>query len=251
MALFMLTRSTCAAASRRLPHRLERPLSTTAVQLDTRAPIAPNVLTMGLNPHTGTTAASQGVPIKGDFNATAPPNLAAQLSPSFAPLFEPVRAPGTDLFPVAVADTVTAEDRLFMKQDPLLSQIVNTLMRDGKKMRTQRHIGEALIEIRKLTNSNPYTVLRDAMEKCSPLMDLRSKRVGSKIVYVPRPLTSRQRIRRALLWIYKASKSRPERTFPMRFAHEILMVINGNSTALVSKFQLHKDVLANRSNIQS
>ncbi|KAJ1972029.1 hypothetical protein H4R35_004909 [Dimargaris xerosporica] len=251
MALFTLAKSACTHARRTLPHRVAQTLHTTALRLDTHAPIAPNVLTLGQNPHTGPTAASQGVPIKGDFNATTLPNLAAQLSPKPAPLFEPIRASRTDMYPVAAADTVTAEDRLFMKQDPLLSQIVNTLMRDGKKTRTQRHIGEALIEIRKLTNSNPYMVLHDAMEKCSPLMDLRSKRVGSKIIYVPRPLTSRQRIRRALLWIFKASKSRPERKFPMRFAHEIMMVINGTSTALVSKFQLHKDVLANRSNIQS
>ncbi|KAJ1923688.1 hypothetical protein IWQ60_005714 [Tieghemiomyces parasiticus] len=152
---------------------------------------------------------------------------------------------------IASGESVTEQDRLIMKNDPLLSQVVNTLMRDGRKALMQRLIGEALIEIRRQTNANPYTVFRDALDMCSPLMGLTSRKLHAKVVRVPQPLGHRQRIRRALLWVYKATQRRSERTFPKRLSGEILDVINGRSAALKDKLNLHKDVMANRAYIQA
>ncbi|OZJ04499.1 hypothetical protein BZG36_02257 [Bifiguratus adelaidae] len=141
-------------------------------------------------------------------------------------------------------------DQTFLLQDPLMSQLVNTIMKDGKKARAQRLVSDALLDIRLKTNSDPYTVLSHAITEASPLIKLTSARKGSKVVQVPTPLQERQRRRRAIVWILEAAAKRNEKKFPERLSAEILAIINGGSSVLAKKQQLHKSALANRANAQ-
>ncbi|OLY79487.1 37S ribosomal protein S7, mitochondrial [Smittium mucronatum] len=150
-----------------------------------------------------------------------------------------------------ISSNVPIDDKLLLRDDPLLSQLVNTIMRDGKKSRAQKQVGEAMLEIRKATNSNPYQILSDAIEMVSPLMTTVSSKKGSKVVMIPKPLNVRQRRRKAILWILAESKRRGARTFSTRLSTEILAVINGSSQALAKKLNMHKVVLANRAQVKA
>ncbi|RKP09583.1 ribosomal protein S7 domain-containing protein [Thamnocephalis sphaerospora] len=138
-----------------------------------------------------------------------------------------------------------------MRDDPLLSQLVNTIMKDGKKMRAQRFVAEALLEVRARTHADPYATLCTVIEQCSPMLKLVSTRKGSKNVPVPFPLNERQRRRRAIKWIIQGANKRSERGFPKRLASEIIAVTHGQSIALENRMRLHKEALAARSNVQA
>ncbi|OAD69698.1 hypothetical protein PHYBLDRAFT_102505, partial [Phycomyces blakesleeanus NRRL 1555(-)] len=136
-------------------------------------------------------------------------------------------------------------------KDPLVSQLVNTLMRDGKKARAQRVILDSMKHLQKKTDStNPYSILTEAIESASPLLKLTSTKKGSKVAHVPTPLRERQRHRRAIVWIIDAAAKRGEKTFEEKFAAEIYDVSQGVSAVLQKKLQLHKQALANRANAQ-
>ncbi|KAJ2159181.1 hypothetical protein GGF46_003228 [Coemansia sp. RSA 552] len=152
----------------------------------------------------------------------------------------------TNVTEPAIPSSVRARLRL----DPLLSQVVNMIMRDGKKMRAERHLQGALLDIRKHTNSDPYKVFSDAINLVSPLMDTRSGRQGSKVIQIPRALNLRQRRRRAIVWLLDTCKKRNERDFAMRLSGEIQAIVNGHSSVLEKKLALHKAVLVNRSNLR-
>ncbi|CEP16071.1 hypothetical protein [Parasitella parasitica] len=136
--------------------------------------------------------------------------------------------------------------------DEVVSQLVNTLMRDGKKARAQRLISDSMKQLsKKLENKvDPYTVLLDAIETASPLLKLSSTKKGSKVVHVPTALRDRQRRRRAIVWMLEASKKRGEKSFEERFASEVYDVSQGVSSVLQKKLQVHKQALANRANAQ-
>ncbi|CAO3636159.1 unnamed protein product [Mucor fragilis] len=136
--------------------------------------------------------------------------------------------------------------------DEVVSQLVNTLMRDGKKARAQRLISDSMKHLSKKidTNSDPYTVLLEAIETASPLLKLSSTKKGSKVVHVPTALRDRQRRRRAIVWMLDASKKRGEKSFEERFAAEVYDVSQGVSSVLQKKQQIHKQALANRANAQ-
>ncbi|KAI9595576.1 ribosomal protein S7 domain-containing protein [Syncephalis fuscata] len=138
-----------------------------------------------------------------------------------------------------------------MRDDPLLSQLVNSIMKDGKKARAQGYVARALLEVRARTHSDPYMLLANAIEQCSPILRLVSVRKGSKNVPVPFPLNERQRRRYAITWILKAAEKRNERRFPMRLASELVAVSQGQSTALDHRQRVHKEALAARANVQA
>ncbi|KAF9919154.1 hypothetical protein BX616_000842 [Lobosporangium transversale] len=136
-----------------------------------------------------------------------------------------------------------------MDDNPILKQLVNTIMKDGKKARAQRFVADTLLEIRSRTQSDPYQVILDALELASPILKLTPIKKGSKVLQVPNPMTERQRRRKAIVWILEASdKRKGEKKFKDRLASEFLAVVNGNSGALIKKNQQHKMALANRAN---
>ncbi|KAI9476378.1 MAG: 30S ribosomal protein S7p/S5e [Benjaminiella poitrasii] len=131
-----------------------------------------------------------------------------------------------------------------------VSQLVNTLMRDGKKARAQRLISDSMKHLSKKigTESDPYDVLLESITIASPLFKLSSTKKGSKVVHVPTALRDRQRRRRAIVWMLEAAKKRAEKTFEERFAAEVYDVSQGVSSVLQKKQQVHKQALANRAN---
>ncbi|KAJ2456661.1 hypothetical protein GGF42_003134 [Coemansia sp. RSA 2424] len=146
---------------------------------------------------------------------------------------------------------ISPSDRQRLRNDPLLSQLVNMIMRDGKKMRAERFVQTALLDIREHTHSDPYRLLSDAVDLVTPIMDTRSARQGSKVIQVPRALNLRQRRRRAIVWILETASRRNERQLHLRLSGELQAIVNGTSSILEKKLQLHKAVLANRSNIRT
>ncbi|KXN64922.1 ribosomal protein S7 [Conidiobolus coronatus NRRL 28638] len=143
---------------------------------------------------------------------------------------------------------LTDAQRTVMKEDPVLNQFVNLVMRDGKKTKAQTIIGEAFTQIRLRTNTDPYLVFTSAIEKTRPLMHYTTQKVSSKVTIIPYPLNLKQSRRQAMKWILQYSEKRNQRSFGERLANELLSIINNNSTVLAKKNELHKLVLANRTN---
>ncbi|KAF9171705.1 hypothetical protein BGX21_007084 [Mortierella sp. AD011] len=144
---------------------------------------------------------------------------------------------------------VLPDEARSLEDNPILKQLVNTIMKDGKKARAQRFVADALLEIRSRTQTDPYQVVLDAIELASPILKLTPIKKGSKVLQVPNPMTERQRRRKAIVWILEASdKRKGEHYFKDRLASEFLAVVNGNSGALAKKNQQHKMALANRAN---
>ncbi|KAI9301657.1 ribosomal protein S7 domain-containing protein [Cunninghamella echinulata] len=146
--------------------------------------------------------------------------------------------------------TVPKVNETSVPNDALVSQLVNTLMRDGKKARAQRLISDSMRHLEKKSQQEPYSVLTSAIEEAAPLLKLTSTKKGSKVVHVPTALRERQRRRRAIVWVLDAAKKRNEKTFEERFAAEIYDITQGTSSVLQKKLQLHKQALANRANAQ-
>ncbi|CEG79562.1 Putative 30S ribosomal protein S7p/S5e [Rhizopus microsporus] len=167
-------------------------------------------------------------------------------------LFKTVCQHATPLFRMAPAWTRSMSNVTIVPKDDVVSQLVNTLMRDGKKARAQRLVNDSMNHLSKKIGEekDPYNLLREAIEIASPLLKISSQKKGSKVVHVPTPLRDRQRRRRAIVWMLEAASKRGEKTFEERFASEVLDVTEGTSTVLQKKLQVHKQALANRANAQ-
>ncbi|CAG8558694.1 11661_t:CDS:2 [Diversispora eburnea] len=133
--------------------------------------------------------------------------------------------------------------------DPIMIQLTNMIMRDGKKASAQRYVADCCLEIRKQTKNNPYQIIKASIEKTSPLVRLIGYKQNSKNIQIPIPLNERQKRHKAIKWILNASDKRPGKKFSERLALEILAVINGQSPALQQRESVHKAALVNRANL--
>ncbi|KAG2231031.1 ribosomal protein S7 domain-containing protein [Thamnidium elegans] len=153
--------------------------------------------------------------------------------------------------PIIVSPPASSEVPI-VPNNEVVSQLVNTLMRDGKKARAQRLVSDSMKHLTKKlgAETDAYAVLLESIETASPLLKLSSTKKGSKVVHVPTALRDRQRRRRAIVWMLDAAKKRGEKSFEERFAAEVFDVSQGTSLVLQKKQQVHKQALANRANAQ-
>ncbi|KAJ3319200.1 hypothetical protein HDV06_006640 [Boothiomyces sp. JEL0866] len=123
-------------------------------------------------------------------------------------------------------------------------------MKDGMKARAQRIINTSLELIALKTKENPRTVLEKAVDQIAPYVKVASQKRGARNVLLPKPLTPRQRKRIGIQWISDQASSRKGNSdFGTRIGQEIIAIINNESQLLAKKENVHKQAVANRSNL--
>ncbi len=130
--------------------------------------------------------------------------------------------------------------------DLLVKQVVLNIMRHGKKLQAEKLVAASLRLLQERTNQNPLMLLTQAVDATSPYVKIINLYKGSRRVPTPVPLSERGRRRQAIVWIRDAAAKR-KASFPVRFATEIISVLNGKSSALDKRTELHKIALDNRS----
>ena len=137
------------------------------------------------------------------------------------------------------------------RQDPILQQITNIIMRDGKKQVAERIISRALYLTFLQTRKDPIELLKKSLDELAPLMLVKTFNTGvAKAAVVPVPLSKRQRTRIAWKWVIDASKGRASSDFAVRLAEEIVAVSKGLGSAFDKRDQIHKTAIAHRSYIK-
>ncbi|KAG0669067.1 hypothetical protein C6P45_004139 [Maudiozyma exigua] len=137
------------------------------------------------------------------------------------------------------------------REDPILQQITNIIMRDGKKQLAEKIISRALYLVFLQTRKDPINLLKKSLDDLAPLMIVKTFNTGvAKAAVIPVPLTLRQRTRIAWKWVIDASKNRASSDFAVRLAEEIVAVSNGLGSAFDKRDQIHKTAITHRSYIK-
>lgn len=68
---------------------------------------------------------------------------------------------------------------------PLVTQLVNKILLDGKKSTAERIVYQALEQAREKTGTDPVVTLKRALDNVKPALEVRSRRVGGATYQVP------------------------------------------------------------------
>ena len=68
---------------------------------------------------------------------------------------------------------------------PMVTQLVNRVLLDGKKSTAERIVYGALEGVGEKSGQDPLTVLKRAMDNIRPSLEVRSRRVGGATYQVP------------------------------------------------------------------
>jgi small subunit ribosomal protein S7 len=121
------------------------------------------------------------------------------------------------------------------------------MMRGGKKSLSERIVYSAMEMIhQKLPSEEPIGVFRQAIDNVSPLLEVKSRRVGGANYQVPIEVRPERRTTLALRWIIDAARTRGERTMQARLANELMDAFNRQGGSYRKREDTHRMAEANK-----
>jgi small subunit ribosomal protein S7 len=129
---------------------------------------------------------------------------------------------------------------------PVVTQLVNKILVDGKKQTAQRIVYGALEGCREKTGTDPVVTLKRALDNVKPALEVKSRRVGGATYQVPIEVKGGRGMTLALRWLVSYSQARREKTMAERLMNEILDASNGLGAAVKRREDTHKMAESNR-----
>jgi small subunit ribosomal protein S7 len=131
-------------------------------------------------------------------------------------------------------------------QSPVVTQLVNKILLDGKKSTAEAIVYGALEGCREKTGTDPVQTLRRALDNVRPTLEVRSRRVGGATYQVPVEVKAGRANTLALRWLVGFSRARREKTMTERLMNEILDASNGLGAAVKRREDTHKMAESNK-----
>src|SRR5688500_2817599 len=129
---------------------------------------------------------------------------------------------------------------------PLVTQLINNVLVDGKKSTAEHIVYGALEGTRAKSDTDPVTTLKQAMDNVRPALQVKSRRVGGATYQVPVEVKPGRATALALRWLVGYSKARREKTMTERLMNEILDASNGLGAAVKRREDTHKMAESNK-----
>jgi small subunit ribosomal protein S7 len=128
----------------------------------------------------------------------------------------------------------------------LVSQVVNRVMTKGKKATAERIVYSALARVEEKTGKPPVEVLEQAIKTVTPVLEVRSRRVGGANYQVPIEVPQRRARTLAVRWLVIYARDRREKHMDEKLASEILDALNQQGGAYKRKDDLYRMAQANK-----
>jgi small subunit ribosomal protein S7 len=127
-----------------------------------------------------------------------------------------------------------------------LSQFINKIMLNGKKTVAQRIVYHALEQAEQEARRPGVEVFDQAIKNVTPMLEVRSRRVGGATYQVPTEVRPSRRLALGMRWIVTAARARQGRPMAERLAQELLEAARGQGASVKRKEDLHRMAEANR-----
>ena len=129
----------------------------------------------------------------------------------------------------------------------LVAKFINYLMEDGKKSVAQKIFYGAFEHIEKNNKGKDALEVFDlAIKNTSPVVEVRSRRIGGARYQVPREVRGERKIALSFRWIIQAAQSGKGNPMYQRLAQEFLNAANNEGIAVKKKEETHKIADANK-----
>lgn len=137
-----------------------------------------------------------------------------------------------------------------VKPDPIyndltVAKLINYIMKKGKKAVACKIVYGSLNIIKEKKQQNPVEFLEKAIQNASPVLEVRSKRIGGANYQVPVEVSKERRVALALRWIIQAANS-GKGSMVEKLAKELMEAADNTGNAVRKKENVHKMAEANK-----
>jgi small subunit ribosomal protein S7 len=125
-----------------------------------------------------------------------------------------------------------------------VAKLINYVMERGKKDTAMKIVYKVMNELKK--EGDPVMILEDALDKASPTVEVRSRRVGGANYQVPREVRPERRLALGLRWIVDAAESKKGVPMADALTTELKAAHKGEGEAVTKKETTHRMAEANK-----
>ena len=133
-----------------------------------------------------------------------------------------------------------------MHGSKLVQQVINKVMVDGKKSTAERIVYDALDVLSRKTNEEPVAALENSIKSLTPVLEVRSRRVGGATYQVPVEVPAGRARTLAVRWLVEFARKRREKTMSERLANELIDAQSQQGLAFKRKDDIYRMAQANK-----
>jgi small subunit ribosomal protein S7 len=128
----------------------------------------------------------------------------------------------------------------------LVQQVINKVMQDGKKSVAEKITYDALDILARKSGKDPIEALENSIKVLTPVLEVRSRRVGGATYQVPVEVPARRARTLAVRWLVEFARQRREKTMSERLAGELLDAAEQQGDAYKRKDDIYRMAQANK-----
>jgi small subunit ribosomal protein S7 len=128
----------------------------------------------------------------------------------------------------------------------LVQQVINKVMLDGKKSVAEKIVYDALAILAERSGNNPVEELEAGVKALTPVLEVRSRRVGGATYQVPVEVPGPRARTLAVRWLVSFARQRREKSMAQRLANELLDAQQQQGNAFKRKDDIYRMAQANK-----
>lgn len=128
----------------------------------------------------------------------------------------------------------------------LVGKFVGYIMKEGKRTTAERIVYDSFDIIHERTKKGGLNTFEQAIKNVSPLVELKSRRVGGANYQVPIPVSGERRTTLAMRWINTAASGKKGKKMAEKLADEFIDASNKTGAAMKKRDDVHRMADANK-----
>jgi small subunit ribosomal protein S7 len=128
----------------------------------------------------------------------------------------------------------------------LVQQVINKVMLDGKKSTAEKIVYDALETLSRRTSAPPVEALENSIKALTPVLEVKSRRVGGATYQVPVEVPAPRARTLAVRWLVEFSRQRREKNMADRLAGELQDAQSQQGAAFKRKDDVYRMAQANK-----
>ena len=128
----------------------------------------------------------------------------------------------------------------------IVAKLINQIMKRGKKTIARKVVYKTMDIIKEKTKKEPLEIFEQAIKNTTPLLEVKSKRVGGATYQVPRQVKEERGLTLAMRWIISAARSKKGKPMREKLSEELIMAAKNEGSAVKKREDTHRMAEANR-----
>lgn len=129
---------------------------------------------------------------------------------------------------------------------PVVSKFINYMMWDGKKELAERTVYTAILGASTKLNVPELEMFNKVIENVSPVMEVRSRRIGGSNYQVPREVRPERRVQLAARWMIAECRAKKGKAIALKLEEEFILAFKNEGAAIKKRDEVHRMAEANK-----